>query len=98
MLLLTGHASWTWLRQQRGACTLYPPLPAAHVLHWVVMAATAALVMNVQVATRFLCTCPALYWHAAQLAKGRYRTAVWAFFLGYAVLGCTLHPSGYPWV
>lgn len=53
-----------------------------------------------QVSTRFLSACPPLYWYAARLdgspAVG-VRRAVWAFFLGYTVLGVLLFPNFYPW-
>ena len=55
---------------------------------------------TLQVSTRFLSACPPLYWYAARLAGSRavgLRRVVWAFFLGYLVLGVLLFPNSYPW-
>lgn len=55
----------------------------------------------VQVATRFLASCPALYWYAAHLTGGRppcrRGRLVWVWFLGYAAVGTVLHVNFYPW-
>ena len=50
-------------------------------------------------ATRLLAACPALYWYAAHLT-GRSRLLgrlVWAWFVGYALVGTVLHWNFYPW-
>ncbi|KAK9827676.1 hypothetical protein WJX81_007104 [Elliptochloris bilobata] len=73
---------------------------APYVLHWAAATAAAALVLHVQVSTRFLSSCPPLYWYAARLAGSSgagARRAVWGFFLGYALLGALLFPNFYPW-
>jgi hypothetical protein len=44
------------------------PAVAVFVVHWAALCLVAALVMHVQVATRFLsASCPPLYWFAAEL-------------------------------
>jgi hypothetical protein len=50
-----------------------------------------------QVATRFVATCPALYWHAANMLREGYGVGVWAFFLAYTGLGLLLFCNFYPW-
>ncbi|GAB4818500.1 hypothetical protein N2152v2_005546 [Parachlorella kessleri] len=88
----------------------YLGLPVApYVYHWALLTAVALLVMNVHVATRFLATCPALYWYLAHYingsapgsddgARGKARGCwVWAWFGTYIVLGCLLFPNHYPW-
>jgi len=53
-------------------------------------------VMNVQVATRFLSACPALYWFTDSL-RGRARFWAHAFFLTYALAGSVAFANFYPW-
>ena len=66
---------------------------------WGALALPAALVMHVQVATRFLSACPALYWYAAHVGGSRPRLGrlLWAYFLLYATAGTVLHFNFYPW-
>eukprot|EP00887_Chlorella_sp_A99_P001126 scaffold14.g1126.t1 len=88
------------------------PATAPYVYHWALMTAVALLVMNVNVATRFLSACPALYWFTAHYLLAGSRRAmhcvgptsgwrcawVWGWCLAYIALGCLLFPNFYPWV
>jgi hypothetical protein len=70
-----------------------------HVAVWALLAIAAALVMHIQVATRLLSACPALYWYGAHLTGTRPVAGrlVWAWSVGYAAAGAVLHTSFYPW-
>ena len=74
-----------------------PVLP--FVAMWAAMALPAALVMHVQVASRFLSACPALYWFAAQTGGTRPALGrlLWAWSLLYAAVGTVLFVNFYPW-
>lgn len=81
-------------RPARG--TLFTPEMAPFVLHWALLAAVALLVMNIQVATRFLSACPALYWFVDTL-RGQNRRWAFTFFLTYALVGALAFANFYPW-
>ena len=72
---------------------------APYLVVWAVMAAAAALVMHVQVATRFLSTTPAPYWFLAKEGKisAATRRATCAYFLAFGLLGTLMFPAFYPW-
>ena len=63
------------------------------------MATVAALVMHVQVATRFLSVCPALYWFCA--VKGAehraFARAIVVYSLAWGMLGSLMFTNFYPW-
>jgi phosphatidylinositol glycan class V len=66
------------------------------------MGAVAALVMHVNVATRFLSSSPLLYWFTATYISregaGRWRAAwVWLWALAFTALGSVMFPNFYPW-
>jgi phosphatidylinositol glycan class V len=53
----------------------------------------------VQVATRFLASCPPVYWFAAHLCR-HHPAAGWlacAFFVLYSFVGTLLFVNFYPW-
>jgi GPI mannosyltransferase 2 len=70
-----------------------------YVAYWALMALINALFMHVQIATRFLCAMPALYWHAAaaSLHSNAVRRVVLAYFIVYTLAGSILFPNFYPW-
>jgi hypothetical protein len=70
-----------------------------HVALWAALAVPAVLVMHVQVATRFLSACPALYWYAAHVGGTRPAAGrlLWAWFLLYALCGTVLFVNFFPW-
>ena len=70
-----------------------------YIYHWAFMLVVAATVMHVNVATRFLSSCPPLYWFVATLMEpgGRGARWVWTWALGFAGLGTLLLPNFYPW-
>ncbi len=75
------------------------PEAAPLVYHWALMTAVALLAMHVNVATRFLSACPALYWAAGGVAArgGAWARLLWLWCFVYIVLGCLLFPNFYPW-
>lgn len=80
----------------------HPPnawMARALVLQWGGMALLCLLTMNVQVATRFLSSCPPLYWFGARLvAEGGFTARLWvAYSVAYAVAGTALFATFYPW-
>ena len=41
-----------------------------YILHWSVLLVACVTVLHIEVSTRFLSACPALYWHAADVVLG----------------------------
>ena len=87
------------------------PLVAPFFYHLAGMTVIAALVMHVNVATRFLSSSPVLYWYMAcvlldhpqhtSTTANRHgylvRSLLWGWALTSMVLGCILFPNFYPW-
>lgn len=84
--------------------------PAPYFHYTALMTAIAILIMHVNVGTRFLSTCPPLYWYVATLmypyyyycnvvgGRGKWvRKGVWVWCLSFTVAGCVLWPNFYPW-
>jgi phosphatidylinositol glycan class V len=84
--------------------------PAPYFHYTALMTATAIFIMHVNVGTRFLSTCPPLYWYVATLmypyyyycnvvrGRGKWvRRGVWVWCLGFTAAGCVLWPNFYPW-
>jgi hypothetical protein len=67
-----------------------------YALHAAALALVALLAMHVQVATRLLVACPALFWAAARLARTRPRLVL-ALFLSYSCVGTALFAAHYNW-
>ena len=69
------------------------------------MTAMAALIMHVNVATRFLSSSPALYWYIAVVLVEKMDGGgdlgevnwIWLWALISAILGCLLFPNFFPW-
>ncbi|XP_071932256.1 uncharacterized protein [Coffea arabica] len=78
-----------------------PVLVIPFILHTGFMAATAFLVMHVQVATRFLSASPLLYWFASHvmmtpsIAK-RWGYFIWVYCASYILIGSLLFSNFYP--
>ena len=76
-----------------------------HVVVWGLMALIALLVMHVQVATRFLSVCPALYWNVVSEGKRRrgggvtdeVQRAICVYAVTFSLLGTLMFPTFYPW-
>ncbi|CAN8312026.1 unnamed protein product [Cochlearia groenlandica] len=70
------------------------------VVHLALMAATAFLVMHVQVATRFLSASPPLYWFASYLIASpkhsKWGYLIWSYCAAYILLGSLLFSNFYP--
>ncbi|CAI9106780.1 OLC1v1005999C1 [Oldenlandia corymbosa var. corymbosa] len=78
-----------------------PVIILPFILHLGFMAATAFLVMHVQVATRFLSASPPLYWFASHImitpAVGkRWGYLMWGYCASYILLGSLLFSNFYP--
>ena len=69
------------------------------VCYWFCLGIYALLLMHIQVATRFLSHCPALYWFVGSmfLKQDAKRYVVLAYFVFYAFLGGALFSNFYPW-
>ena len=67
-----------------------------YALHAAALALVALLAMHVQVATRLLVACPALFWAAARLARNRPRLVL-VLFLSYSCVGTALFAAHYNW-
>ena len=98
------RARWVSAATSRGAkkhpaAWMLDEKVAPYLVVWAVMAAAAALVMHVQVATRFLSTTPAPYWFLAKEGKisAATRRATCAYFLAFGLLGTLMFPAFYPW-
>ncbi|XP_027163871.1 GPI mannosyltransferase 2 isoform X1 [Coffea eugenioides] len=78
-----------------------PVLVIPFILHTGFMAATAFLVMHVQVATRFLSASPLLYWFTSHvmmtpsIAK-RWGYFIWVYCASYILIGSLLFSNFYP--
>eukprot|EP00793_Prasinoderma_coloniale_P001945 PRCOL_00002453-RA len=72
----------------------------AHFVQLGAMAIVAACCMHVQVAARFMCAQPALYWYAASVAMrgGSRAAALWAYFLCFGAVGTVAFVNGLPYV
>ncbi|KDP38090.1 hypothetical protein JCGZ_04733 [Jatropha curcas] len=71
------------------------------ILHLGFMAATAFLVMHVQVATRFLSASPPLYWFASCITTSqgsgkKWGYMIWAYSTAYILVGSLLFSNFYP--
>ncbi|KAL3497988.1 hypothetical protein ACH5RR_040720 [Cinchona calisaya] len=78
-----------------------PVIVLPFILHLGFMAATAFLIMHVQVATRFLSASPSLYWFASYVMitpsiGKRWRYFIWAYSVSYVLLGSLLFSNFYP--
>jgi phosphatidylinositol glycan class V len=91
----SAAAAMRWVAAATSGGKKMHPHPAA----WAVMAVAAALVMHVQVATRFLSATPAPYWFLAKEGKTSEATrrATCAYFLAFGLLGTLMFPTFYPW-
>eukprot|EP01012_Entosiphon_sulcatum_P023613 TRINITY_DN28708_c0_g1_i2.p1 TRINITY_DN28708_c0_g1~~TRINITY_DN28708_c0_g1_i2.p1 ORF type:complete len:399 (-),score=41.66 TRINITY_DN28708_c0_g1_i2:30-1226(-) len=89
LLRTLGHAS----EQHTGSCEF---VFHAQLLGFVLV---ALLFMHVQVATRFLIPCPALYWAAARevQAGGLRGKLVIFYFVFWGLLGCLMFTNFFPW-
>ena len=73
---------------------------SSQVMYLLGLMALAATRMHVQVVTRFVFSCPALYWVAAALVmRGSERTRwiLLAYCTLWGAVGCTLFANFYPW-
>eukprot|EP01023_Acetabularia_acetabulum_P023510 TRINITY_DN22963_c0_g3_i1.p1 TRINITY_DN22963_c0_g3~~TRINITY_DN22963_c0_g3_i1.p1 ORF type:complete len:301 (-),score=17.58 TRINITY_DN22963_c0_g3_i1:91-993(-) len=67
--------------------------------HLLGMCVIAILFMNIQVVTRFLSSCPLLYWYlGSQVHKGDTAAQlIWTYCWCYSLLGILLFSNFYPW-
>ena len=72
-----------------------------YMYHLAFMTCTLLLVMHINVGTRFLSTCPPIYWFASTLLLRNPRSwasyGLWVWCFSYSLIGCLLWPNFYPW-
>jgi GPI mannosyltransferase 2 len=102
MFVLTSAAVLHFARQlravlltQRGVVG-YTASVYAYVLHLLLLSALCFFFMHVQVVTRFVVACPAVYWYVASSNAIVQRTYL-LYALSYLVIGSTLFSTFYPW-
>lgn len=70
-------------------------------VHWILLFLIAFIGMNVQVITRFLSACPALYWYLSRVFLNsscrRAKYFIIAYSLSYLFLGTVMFTGFYPW-
>eukprot|EP00808_Paulinella_micropora_P025160 g71392.t1 len=67
------------------------------VLHWGMLVLICVAFANVQIATRFLTSCPALYWYCESLYSDGFGMPVVHWSMIYIVLGALMFSSFLPW-
>jgi phosphatidylinositol glycan class V len=85
--LLCAGAVRRWARE---------PRTLAHALHLAALLSGCALLMHVQVLTRFVSACPCLYWYVAEQLAGEVRWPV-KYAALYVLLGPAMFACYYPW-
>eukprot|EP00762_Andalucia_godoyi_P003532 ANDGO_04333.mRNA.1 GPI mannosyltransferase 2 len=67
--------------------------------YWVILAGAGVTVMHVQVLTRFLASCPPLFWFLGEIcySSTRVRFVVFLYCGAYMVLGALMFGNFYPW-
>ncbi len=108
---ITHHTDGTAASGSSSGSPFYQVEVYPYILYWAFLVTVGLLFMHVQVITRFLSHCPAVYWFAAQLLDPSKRRrsysgdnkvrlsqkGVLLYFVAYSLVGPLLFCNFYPW-
>ena len=97
MSTLSLHGAWCYFF---GGVKAWRSLDVrSYMWHWVLLTCLGITVAHVQIITRLVSVCPAMYWsivlHLRE--KETYRRAILMYFVAFNIVGCIMFCNFYPW-